>query len=428
MEVKRTFWVVFIILILCSIGLTFLGQEQSRLLIRLIYLCIFLIIGCFLWAWASIRLYSVRRFARGIRQQLGQVFEERFEIINKSRFQRPWLTIHDESPLPGSGGSRVLSRIGPHELRNYSAYTLLTERGHYPLGPTLLVSGDPFGLFTFKKEINGDRSVLVLPYMVDLRSFPFLPGLLPGGKAKRLRTPEVTPHAASIREYAPGDSLNRIHWPTTIRRDHLMVKEFEQDPQADVWVLVDAEKKIRVSKTKENKAAKVDQFWLWRHSAEIGLPEDSFEYAVSIAASVSKYFIQKGQSVGFGGSSQPLALVTPERGERQLGKILETLALLHPNGQLPLLGLLESQFAHMLRGTTVVIITSSANTETALAIDALLYRGMHPAMVLLDPGSFGAGFTNAELATSVRRRGVPVAIVKNGADLSVVLEQGFSSY
>jgi uncharacterized protein (DUF58 family) len=428
MEVKPTFWAVFSILILCSVGLTFTSPDLQIILIRLVYLCAVLIIVGFIWAWVSIRFFDLRRFARGFRQQLGQVFEERFEVTNQTRFPRAWLMVQDKSPLPGSGGSRVLSRIGPSELRNYSAYTLLTERGHYLLGPTMLTSGDPFGLFSFSKTLQGDRTVLVLPYMVDLHTFPFLPGLLPGGKAKQQKTHEVTPHAGGIREYAPGDSLNRIHWPTTIRRDHLMVKEFEQDPQADVWVLVDAEKKIQVSQPWAFQAGKVDQFWLWRHNNSVGLPDDTFEYEVSIAASLCKYFIGRGQSVGFGSASQQTALVTPERGERQLGKILESLALLKANGQMPLLGLVESHFAHFLRGTTVVIITSSVDVNSTMAVDALSYRGLKAIVVLVNPHSFGGDRNCNDLAGALRVRGVPVGIVNKGDDLRSVLESKVTVY
>ena len=42
-----------------------------------------------------------------------------------------------------------------------------------------------------------------------------------------------------MRDYATGDSLNRIHWPTTARTRRLMGKEFELDPTADIWLYLD---------------------------------------------------------------------------------------------------------------------------------------------------------------------------------------------
>jgi hypothetical protein len=51
--------------------------------------------------------------------------------------------------------------------------------------------------------------------MVDFQFFlaPF--GILPGGHALREKTLEVTPYAAGVREYVPGDPLKRIHWPSS---------------------------------------------------------------------------------------------------------------------------------------------------------------------------------------------------------------------
>ena len=57
-----------------------------------------------------------------------------------------------------------------------------------------------------------------------------------------LQTTHPTPQAAGVREYSPGDPLSRVHWPTTVRRDKLMVKEFDEDSQSSVWLLLDAQK------------------------------------------------------------------------------------------------------------------------------------------------------------------------------------------
>ena len=135
----------------------------------------------------------MKRIGRGFRQQLGDVFEEHFEISNNLPIIRLWLEVRDKSDLPGSSGSRVFSWIGAREVRTYSSYTLLTQRGEFNLGPTELYSGDPFGLFAFCQTIQTDNKVLVLPYFVRLASFAFPPGLLSGGRLQQRKTPEVTP-------------------------------------------------------------------------------------------------------------------------------------------------------------------------------------------------------------------------------------------
>src|SRR5512139_3937683 len=94
--------------------------------------------------------------------------------------------------------------------RSYLARTRLVHRGVYALGPTILASGDLFGLFPVSQAVGHVDSLLVYPLMANVRNFPHPPGLLPGGEALRRRTHQVTPNAAGIREYVHGDPLNRI--------------------------------------------------------------------------------------------------------------------------------------------------------------------------------------------------------------------------
>ncbi len=434
MIIRRPFW--GIIFILASSGAAaFLlpvlapnfPPESISIPYRLIYVSVLLIVVSWAWAYISVRGLTLRRHARGFRQQLGEVFEERFEVINRYAFIRVWLEIRDESDLPGSSGSRVFSWIGGKEQRTYTSYTLLTQRGEYCLGPTIIYSGDPFGLFAFHRDYTSDQTVLVMPYFVDLSEFPFPPGLLTGGKALRRKTPETTPQSAGVREYAPGDALSRIHWPTTARRDRFMVKEFEQDPQADVWVFLDAQQGVHFSAEEKTDAPKVEKFWLWKQKYKFSLPANTFEYAASVAASVANYFIKQGQGVAFVSSGQMHTALPAERGDRQVTKILETLAFLKGEGELPLLGLVEAQMANVARGSVAVLITPSADEAVAIAADALAQRRIKPVVILIDPVSFGSTTEIKSLAALLKGAKIPVAIVHKGDDIKWVLEKGFLS-
>ena len=162
---------------------------------------------------------QIRRSTRTLRSQVGQIFEERFEVKNDSRWPVLWLEIRDHSKLTGTRGSHILTMIGARQSRTYISRTRLVERGVFLLGPTELVSGDLFGLFPSSLSIPARDSILVLPHMVEVKNFPNPQGVLPGGEALRRRTPQITSNAAGVREYAPGDPLNRIHWVSTARRE-----------------------------------------------------------------------------------------------------------------------------------------------------------------------------------------------------------------
>lgn len=408
---------IVVILLLVSIGAGVV--TGSSIYFRLAYVWAVLLVVSWLWSWQILRGVTLERKARATRAQVGQIYEEKIELDNGGRLPRLWLAVGDRSTLPDSAGSRLFPVIEPRRGRTYLSRTRLLQRGVFPLGPTVLESGDPFGLFPVEHLYPPRESLLVYPMLVDVHEFPSPAGILPGGEALRRRTPQVTPNAAGVREYAPGDSMNRIHWVSTARRNRLMTKEFELDPQAEVWIILDASETGQASvpftwpkRTKED---------LWKHKFEFTLPPSTEEYGVSIAASVSRYYLGKGRSVGFITSGQVRSMIPPDRGGRQLGKILESLALLRAEGKLPIWGLMDIQAQHLARGSTIVMITHSVEQEVLIATDFLARRGLRPVVVLIDSASFNGPEGTGELADGLRYMRVPLRIVKRDDDITNAL-------
>jgi uncharacterized protein (DUF58 family) len=414
-----------VVIILLALSLLAGVMTGIPLYYRLSYLWGFLLSGSWVMSWISLRGVKVQRVARSLRSQVGQVFEERFEIQNTGRLPRLWIEVRDESSLPGSRGSHVLTLVGGREGRTYLARTRLVQRGVFPLGPTALGSGDLFGLFPVSRTFPNQDSLLVYPILYEVRTFPNPPGLLPGGEALRRRTPQITPNAAGVREYAPGDPLNRIHWLSTARRNRLMVKEFELDPLADVWIFLDAARSVHASKPLLS--TEYDPQDIWKPRSKFNLPQSTEEYAVSAAASLARFYLQRGRAVGLAFSGQLLNVLPSDRGGRQLGKILEALALLRAEGTLPLQGLIEAQARYLPRGSTVVLVTP-ATSETLIQItDLLLRRGLRPVVVLIDSATFGGYFSSAHLEKSLSILGVPVCNLRYGDDMSEVLSSATST-
>lgn len=389
---------------------------------RLAYIWAVLLVASWLWSWHILRGVELERKSRMTRAQVGQIMEERMELDNRGRLPRLWLAIEDRSQLPGSTGSRLFPVVEPHRGRTFLSRTRLLQRGVYPLGPTVLESGDPFGLFPVERVYPPDESLLVYPLLVEVNEFPNPAGILPGGEALRRRTPQITPNAAGVRDYAPGDPLNRIHWISTARRDRLITKEFELDPQAEVWIFLDAaatgQASLPFSWPKQTKDD------LWKHKFEFELPPSSEEYGVSAAASVARYYLRNGRSVGFITAGQSITMIPPDRGGRQLGKILESLALLRAEGKLPIWGLIDIHAQHLARGSTIVIITHSAEKEVVVATDFLVRRGLRPVIVLIHAASFNGPEGTDELHLVLNSMRIPNRVVRRGDNLGKVLSNG----
>lgn len=389
---------------------------------RMIYLSLLLGASSWIWTrWAASGL-RLNRSARTQRANVGDVFEEHFEIVNDSRVFAPWIEVANRTNIPYAAGSRILTMALGRQKRAYIARSWLTRRGAFSLGPTRLTTGDPFGLFRASVEFPAAQTLIVLPMLFNVQSFVFPPGLLPGGQVIRKKSADVTPHAAGVREYAHGDAMKRIHWKSSVKRGKLMVKEFEQDPQAEAWLYLDLQAEAHFEKKVEREPASMEVM-LFGKRPKFQLPPSTLEYAVSIAASLAHYFIAQRRAVGFVSAGQTFIVHSAERGERQEGKILETLAFVEAEGKLSLAALVAAQASQLPQGSSAILVTPSVRPEILFAVDDLQRRYMRPIVILLDSESFG-GLRGAEkLCEQLRARRVPFSLVRCGDNLTQVLSE-----
>jgi uncharacterized protein (DUF58 family) len=414
-----------LVLVLILVGAGGLILNGATIYSRLLYLGVLLGLSSWVWTVLVGRSLKLQRNARVQRASVGDIFEERFDVVNGSRLLAPWIEVTNESALPFSSGSRLLTLMRGRQKRNYLARTWLTRRGAFPLGPTRVTAGDPFGLFRWSRQIFPTQTLVILPMIFDIRSFIFPPGLLPGGQVIRRKSADVTPHASGVREYTHGDAMKRIHWPTSIRRDHLMVKEFEQDPQAEVWLFLDSQRNVHVKKPYLQNEVPVENM-LFGRRPKFQLPPSTLEYGISITASLAHYFLGQRRAVGYVSAGQTSMVHPAERSERQESKILETLAFVDANGELSIAAVVAAQASQLPQGSSAIIITPSTRPDLIAAVEDLQRRYLRPVVVLLDASSFDGPTGTAKLARSLRERRVPVCVISCSADLTQTLSE-FSS-
>lgn len=415
--------ILAIVLILVGLIGVFVGGRE--LYSRLLYVGLLWVVISWIWSRFAMAGVGLSRRARSLRASMGDIFEEHFEVKNESRLPKLWLEIANETSMPNASGSRLLTMISARQTRTYISRTWLTQRGGFPLGPTRITSGDPFGLFRMQQIIPESDTLVVLPMIYPIESFISPPGMLTGGQVIRRKAIDITPHAAGVREYVHGDPMKLIHWPLTARQGKLIVKEFEQDPQAEVWLFFDTQDTVHVEIPYELPVEKAEN-WMFRERPEFELPPSTLEYGVSIAASLTHYFISQQRSVGMISASRSFNIIPAERSERQENKILETLAFLKANSRFSLPGLVTAQAGQLPQGSSAVLITPTVLPELMIAIDDLQRRNIRPIVILLIAESFGGSMGSDELYKTLLENNVPVCQIFRGANLSVELS-GFSA-
>ncbi|MCK9520230.1 MAG: DUF58 domain-containing protein [Dehalococcoidia bacterium] len=368
------------------------------LLFRLAYVVAFAIPVCWFIAWYNTRHLEVSVDRRTDRAQVGQEAEEIIEVRNNFFLPKLWLDIEDPSDLPGHRSRRVVV-VPPRRSRNWIVDTPLLRRGLYDWGPLRVTATDPFGLFRRVREFGGRQQILVYPPVVDLPHFQAPPANLPGEGRFRRRTHYVTPNASGVRQYAPGDAFNRIHWRSTARTGELMVKTFELDPASDIWVILDLERRVNAGRGEES----------------------TEEYGVRIAASIARHYLVSNRSVGYMSFGRDLRIIDAERGGQQMTRILETLATVRAVGDAPLGNLLQEEQRRFGRHTTLVVVTSATDDHWLTSIQSLVQRGVRAAVVLLDPSTFGSDRSALLMYGELTASDILTYVVRRGDDLSLAL-------
>jgi uncharacterized protein (DUF58 family) len=374
---------------------------------------------CLIWSRTSLAGISLERQTRGTRTQVGYVLEERLSLINRSRFPKVWIEVDDHSDLLGHRASNICLGLRARHERGWTARTHCLQRGGFRLGPATLRAGDPFGLFPVSREVPQTEQVVVMPMIARLSGFALPAGYRPGGEALRHRTHQVTPSAAGVRDYAPGDALNRIHWPSTARRLRLIVKEFELDPKSDIWILVDAARRAQAGSS----AIPDADLPHWTSRREVHLPDSTEEYAVAAAASIAAHLGEEDRAVGLVAYGANRVAVQPDRGRKQMVRILESLATLRADGSLSLEEVLKIELRQIPRGASVILVTPETDAGLLTIVRQLDRRGLLPILILVDSSSFGGDEGTASLASGAQRMGFVVRVVRRGDDLGQALSQ-----
>jgi len=310
---------------------------------------------------------------------------------------------------PGPRSLEVLEQIGRlgerkvqltrHGRPLLARYVLsAVPRGRYRFEAVRAVFEDPFALARAELLLGTESALLVYPRLVELeRLFSQSGGSTQaGGRVLLRRTAGYDLH--SVREYAQGDSLRKVHWRTTARRGTLMVKELEDTPHDEVAVVLDADGRAVVG--------------------------ESFDVQVRAAGSILRAHAVRGRRSLLTVTSSPAETSHVASFDGEWRVVLELLAAAEPTGTEPVARFLDRDASAAAQAAELVVVTAALDLRLT---DALLERalGRRPtALVLVEAASFGHEDTPPARDPALLRlhaAGVPVATIRRGDDLAAKL-------
>ncbi|MDQ3886546.1 MAG: DUF58 domain-containing protein [Actinomycetota bacterium] len=297
------------------------------------------------------------------RTPVGATSDVVLTLRSQGRLGASGLLLSDGVPVtlgscPRFAVARV-SRQSPVLLR----YPLLpTQRGVYRVGPLVVRVTEPFGLAEFSRELAAYSRLVVTPVVVPLTGMPTGGELGSGERGAGLLHAGHGEDDAVVRSYRRGDDLRKVHWRSTARCDELMIRVEERPWRGGLCVLLDS-----------------------RAGAHRGGgPGASFEYGVSLAASVCLHLQRHGQRVQLvtAGGQQ---LVGSREIVRSAETLLDALAALVP--------VHRSDLVHgpLTTGQDVVAVLGATARGTLEQLVESRPHGSGSSAVLLDVDAWDPG-------------------------------------
>jgi uncharacterized protein (DUF58 family) len=332
----------------------------------------------------------------------GEMVQLEIEVQNRKLLPLSWLEIEDEIPQelrpvrgkvypshkPGRALLANLLALRPYEWvkRRYSIPCL--ARGEHFFGPVQLRSGDLFGFVSVERSLEMADTLVVLPRVVPLSELG-LPARQPLGNLRAASWIFEDPsRTAGAREYRPGDSLKRIHWPASIRTGHLQSRVYEATTSHKLMIFLNL--------------STAEVAW------SFGYDPDILEMGITTAASIANWGLERGYQVGLftNGLHRGRAgdVVVEAGGDPgQWERILVALGKLQPVSVMAFQGLLGRYSRGLPYGSTIVAVTAAIHPPVGAVLQELQARGHAITVVLTGRSELGA----PPPGVTVRRVGPP---------------------
>ena len=341
-----------------------------------------------LLAWLAVRLTArpaaLRRSIPAMPLE-GDDVPVRVELELESKLAPAGITLLERYERLGARRTE-LRRDGRHLWARYVLESV--PRGRYRIDDAVVVVEDPFGLERREPRLAESTSLVVYPKLVELeRLFSEAGSHARDGRRVLLQRPSGF-DLHSVRDYVEGDSLRKVHWRSTARRGHLMVKELEDAPRDDVAVVLDA----------------------WR-----GCPSGVFDVAVRAAGSILKAYARRSRRAALvlGGAKVEIQRVQAEGDWR---RALELLAGAEADGTEPPWQLLAGERNPAALALDLVIVTARLDGGVVDRLEQRARGHRNTALVYVD------GTHDREPALlRLQSAGVAVAVLREGDDPAAVL-------
>jgi uncharacterized protein (DUF58 family) len=383
--------VLYAVLALMVVAFVSGAATGFDLMVKLNYVLLMILVVSYAWS----RIGAAQISASVKRPKgpfsVGDRMEEEIEVRNNGRAPKAFIEIEDKTDVPGLVIRQVTSlgiMVGFNRLR---ASGQLTRRGEFTIGPLVVRASDPFALFPREIEFKGAEKILVYPRIVPVPDFAAPAVHQAGDNSRQLRANILSTDVSSVRDYAAGDAVSRIHWPSTARTQRLMVKQFDRGAASHVWIVLDQHRDSQAGEA----------------------PDSVDEYGATIAASVVDRYARSFLPVGYAAHGTRSLVAAPDRSSAHREAIMRHIAASRGEGDVPMLDILSELEREFSQSSSLVVVSGASDGDWTRALAGLQRRGVRVTAVMFDRASFG-GQANDDAVQSLLMGGITTYRIRKG--------------
>ncbi|MDD5129452.1 MAG: DUF58 domain-containing protein [Candidatus Omnitrophica bacterium] len=242
---------------------------------------------------------------------------------------------------------------------------LCSKRGEYKAGPFVVYFFDPLNLFFFRRVYHVYSGVVVYPKIFRIEKFPPLTkSVLPWFGIETARSSGDDDEFYGVREYKEGESVKKIHWISSARKNKLIVKQFQLQSFFGTTIVFNLEKARNIGEGKESVA----------------------EYIIKIAASVAHYLTERGVSIELLAHIGEIVHLPFNKGQEHLESILRILAVAQAESRVSFSEAFEEFTRYIPNDSSLIAVISDQDYTDLPRMVSLYSRGISliPLIVVSD--------------------------------------------
>lgn len=287
-------------------------------------------------------------------QAIGRRFEVALTVRNVGS-RGLSVRVTDDPPGRREGLPASLS-IGANEAVTAHYVATVDRRGAHAFGPVAVRWSSPLGLWERQKNLDVETKLRVYPDFAQLRRTTAI------GRAgdtrqpvRARRRPGGENEFERLRPYVPGDPYRHIDWRATARRGDFVTREFQQEANQNLVLLLDAGRMMGM---------------------RFG-PMTAFDHALNAALLLGQAGLRHGDRVGLLAFDQQIrSWVAPKGGARAGSRLIRGTYDVFPSVAEPDYGLAFRHLTHHVKRRSLVVLFTTVVDEVQLGLAEILVKAL----------------------------------------------------